>query len=212
MPELACVILAAGGSVRLGQPKQLVRIDGETLLRRTTRLAAEAGCDPIVVVLGAEAERMRIEVSEYDTVVVTNSDWPSGMGSSLRCGVEAVARLDPQPANVLLLVCDQLALSADVLRRLIERHRSGASGSASGITAGSASGITASRYGGGPAVPAIFSSAFYPELMGVSGDRGARGILERHASAVTCVDFPEGEADLDTKEQLDRMENNHDAL
>lgn len=197
MSEMACVVLAAGGSVRLGQPKQLVKIDGETLLRRTARLAAEAGCDPIVVVLGAEAERTRAEVSELDTVIVTNSDWSSGMGSSLRCGVQAVARLDPQPRNVLLLVCDQLALSADVLKRLIERHRSGGTGSASGITA--------SRYGGGPGVPAIFSSAFYPELMGVTGDRGARGILERHASAVTCVDFPEGDADLDTKEQLDRV-------
>jgi len=191
MPELACVILAAGGSARLGQPKQLVKIDGETLLRRTARLAAEAVCDPIVVVLGSEAERMRAEVFEYDTVIVTNSDWSSGMGSSLRSGVEAVAGLDPQPANVLLLVCDQLALSADVLRRLIERHRPGA--------------ITASRYGGRPGVPAIFSAAFYPELMAVTGDRGARGILERHASAVTCVDFPEGEADLDTREQLDRI-------
>jgi molybdenum cofactor cytidylyltransferase len=190
MPELACVILAAGGSARLGQPKQLVKIEGETLLRRTVRLAGEAGCDPIVVVLGSEAERMRAEVSEYGTVIVTNGDWPSGMGSSLCSGVQAVARLDPQPANVLLLVCDQLALNADVLRRLIERQRTG---------------ITASRYGGRPGVPAIFSSAFYPELMAVTGDRGARGILERHASAVTCVDFPEGEADLDTREQLDRV-------
>jgi molybdenum cofactor cytidylyltransferase len=171
-----------------------VKIDGETLLRRAARLAAEAGCDPIVVVLGSEAEQMRAEVSECGTVIVTNNNWPSGMGSSLRSGVEAVARLDPQPANVLLLVCDQLALSADVLRRLIERHPSGA-----------ASPITAARYGGGAGVPAIFSSAFYPELMAVTGDRGARGILERHASAVTCVDFPEGEADLDTREQLDRL-------
>ncbi len=187
MPEVCAVILAAGASTRLGEPKQLVKVDGESLLKRTVRLAREAGCHPVVVVLGFEAERMRAEAySELGTIIVTNSEWPTGMGSSVRCGVEAAMRAGSE--NVLLLVCDQLALSADVLRRLLATHRAGS--------------ITASRYGGRPGVPAVFPSSFFPELLKVTGDRGARKILEEQAQMVNCVDFPQGELDLDTKEQL----------
>lgn len=193
MPEVACVILAAGASSRLGQPKQLVRIDGETLLKRTARLAREAGCNPIVVILGFEAERIRTELDPSDIVIVTNKEWPSGMCSSVRCGIETLSRFDPASENVLLLVCDQLALNSDVLRQLVETH----------IAASSL--ITAARYGGRSGVPAIFSSPFFPNLKIITGDCGAREILEEHADVVTYVDFPGGEDDLDTPEQLGRI-------
>jgi molybdenum cofactor cytidylyltransferase len=189
MPDVCAVILAAGASRRLGEPKQLVEIEGELLLKRTVRLAHEAGCRPLVVVLGFEAERMRAEIDpKLVSIIVTNSEWPSGMGSSLRCGVEAAMRAGSE--NVLLLVCDQLALRVEVLQRLMERHRGGATP------------ITASRYGGGPGVPAIFASSMFSELLKVTGDRGARKILEEQAQRVNLVDFPQGELDLDTREQL----------
>ena len=192
MPDSSCaaVVLAAGASSRLGQPKQLVQIDGESLLRRTARMAGEAGCDPVAAVLGFEAERMRHELDGLGAVPVVNGDWRSGMGSSLRCGVAALLQLDPCPRNILLLVCDQVALSVEILRELLLVHASGEKA------------ITASRYAGRCGVPAIFSSVFFPQLLAVSGDRGAREILERHAGQLARVDFPQGELDLDTPEQL----------
>jgi len=191
MPEPGCgaVLLAAGASSRLGQPKQLVRIEGEPLLRRAVRMACEAGCDPVAVVLGYEAEWMRGALDGLAAMPVVNEEWREGIGSSLRFGVAALIGLDACPGNILVLVCDQVALSAELLRGLLRIH-------------GSDGSITATRYGGRLGVPAVFSSDFFPELLAVAGDRGAREILERHARQVRAVDFPGGELDLDTPEQL----------
>jgi molybdenum cofactor cytidylyltransferase len=192
MSEKACaaVILAAGASTRLGQAKQLVSINGEALLLRTVRVAREAGCGPIVVVTGFDAERMRAVLEDAAVMVVNNEDWRSGMGSSLRCGVAALDGLDPRPSDALLLVCDQIALSADVLRELRRVHARGERP------------ITASRYAGRAGVPAIFAAQYFPELLQVERDRGARGVLERHADDVALIEFGDGVMDLDTPEQL----------
>jgi molybdenum cofactor cytidylyltransferase len=190
-PSCAAVILAAGASRRLGQAKQLVKIGGEPLLGRTVRLADEAGCQPIVVVLGFEAEQMRSALDGCSVIVAVNEDWRAGMGSSIRCGVETALHVNLRPENILLLVCDQFRLSADVLRRLL-RLRGLANHP-----------ITAARYSGQLGVPAVFSSIFFPDLLDVSGDQGARGILRRNAARVGAVDFPEGELDLDTPDHLE---------
>ena len=186
----AAVILAAGASTRLGQPKQLVCIGGEPLLVRTVRLAREAGCEPVVVVIGFEAQRMREALAGIPAVIVENPGWQSGMGSSLRFGVAALAQVVPGSSAVLLLVCDQIALSAGFLNELRRVHEL------------SEKPITAAHYAGRAGVPAIFTARFFPELLKVEGDRGARAILERHAAEVALVEFEDGVIDLDTPEQL----------
>jgi molybdenum cofactor cytidylyltransferase len=194
MPEPSCaaVILAAGASQRLGQAKQLLAIAGEPLLRRAVRIAGEVGCQPIIVVLGFEAHRMHSAFNGFRVIVAVNEDWRAGMGSSMRSGVETALRMSPPPEDILLMVCDQVRLSADVLRQLLHRH-----GSARYP-------ITAARYSGRLGVPAVFSSIFFSDLQNVSGDRGARGILERNAARVGAVDFLDGEFDLDTPDDLKR--------
>jgi molybdenum cofactor cytidylyltransferase len=201
--DCAAVVLAAGSSSRLRQPKQLIQINGESLLRRTVRLAGEAGCDPVAVVVGFEAERLRSELDGLGAIAAVNGDWRSGMGSSLRRGVAALMELDPRPRNVLLLVCDQVALRVEFLRELLRVHNSGAD-----PTGDSGARITAARYSGRIGVPAVFSSRFFPEMMTVQSDQGARGILEAHAGQVATVDFPGGELDLDTPEQLGTIKAN----
>src|SRR5580658_1234454 len=107
-PSSAAIILAAGASSRLGQAKQLVKIDGEPLLVRTARLADEAGCQPIIVVLGFEADRMRGVLDGFRVIVAVNENWRAGMGSSMRCGVETALQIIPPPEDILLMVCDQV--------------------------------------------------------------------------------------------------------
>jgi molybdenum cofactor cytidylyltransferase len=191
-PSCAAVILAAGASRRLGQAKQLVEIDGEPLLRRAVRIADEVGCQPIVVVLGFEVHRMRSVLDGFKVIVVVNENWRAGMGSSMRCGVETALQISPPPESILLMVCDQVRVSVDVLRQLLRLH---------GLAKYP---ITAARYGGRLGVPAVFSSIFFPDLLAVTGDRGARVILERNAARVGVVDFLEGELDLDTPDDLER--------
>lgn len=188
--RMAAVVLAAGASRRLGEPKQLLPIEGESLLRRSARLAVEAGCEPVFVVLGFEAERMRGELAGLGVEAVLNQDWPEGMGSSLRRGVAAAMAVRPEVDGVLAMVCDQPFLTAEHLRGLLARHRAGGKG------------ITASFYRGKAGVPAVFARRFFAELLDLQGDRGARGILEAHADEVETIAWPEGEVDIDRPEHL----------
>lgn len=188
--KYAAVILAAGASTRLRQPKQLLEIDGESLLRRTIRLAADAGCGPIFVVLGFESGIMRREVSGPGTKAVLNPEWQSGMGASLRCGIEALSKEASVPERTMVLLCDQAKLSAAILRELITTSLE------------TNSLITASRYADRLGVPAVFRKQIYPELLKIEGERGARAVIQRHLERTSVVEFPEGAVDIDTPADL----------
>ncbi len=182
----AAILLAAGASTRLGQPKQLVTLNGETLLARAVRIAHEAGCSPILVVLGAEAEHIRAACPLPNAIIVLNQQWPEGMASSIRVGIEALRGIAPQEAadtlhGVLLMTCDQPAVTPDHLRAL------GASGD-----------ITASAYAGRRGVPAYFPASSFAALSQLTGDSGARELLR----ASRAIPLPLGELDIDTPEAL----------
>ena len=200
MPDLRCaaILLAAGASTRLGRPKQLLRIDGESLLRRTARFATQAGCSPVFVVLGFEASEMVPELDSLGVETILNPAWPEGMGASLHVGMERLRCLEPQPQAVLLLVCDQPRLSAAHLGNLLLRH---AAARPSDHVA-----ITASVYAGHAGVPAVFSAPLFPQLRLASGDRGAKDLIRAQAERVQGIPWPEGEFDLDRPEDLSIIE------
>lgn len=190
MSDCAAIVLAAGASTRLGQPKQLLQINGESLLHRTARLAAESGCAPIFVVLGFEADRMRQELHGLPVQVVINPVWQSGIGLSLHCGVSAVMNESPELQKTLVLLCDQPSLSAEILLSLLR------------TSAKAKSLITASRYATRSGVPAIFDRQLYPDLLKIEGDQGARAVIQRYAEQTSTVEFPGGIIDIDTPEDL----------
>lgn len=191
MTECASVLLAAGASSRLGKPKQLLQSGGESLLRRSARLAVEAGCSPNIVVLGAFAGIFRLELDGLAVEILINPDWRTGMGSSLSVAMNRMLKREVVPGAALLLVCDQPDISAELMRALITKQ------------AADENPIVASRYTGRAGreilgVPSVFGSAFFPELAAVQGDQGARGVLVRHAAETGYVDFPQGSFDVDT--------------
>jgi CTP:molybdopterin cytidylyltransferase MocA len=175
------LVLAAGASRRLGEPKQLVTIAGERLLDRAVRVAREAELEPVIVVLGAEAERVLRECQLGDARVVVNEGWSEGMGASIRVGIAAV----PEGFSVVVMTCDQPAVSAAHLRLLIET--------------GSSGGIAASAYADRIGVPAFFPESELGCLAGLAGDRGARGLL----AGALPVELAGGEVDVDTAEALE---------
>ena len=191
-PRIAAVVLAAGASRRLGEPKQLIQVAGESLLRRSARLALEAKCAAVFVVLGFEAERLRGELDGRPVEVVVNTEWAEGMGSSLRCGVRSASESRPKVDGVLVMVCDQPLLTVEHLRRLLQAHRHRQGGGR----------ITASAYAGRAGVPAVFAAEIFPELEAVQGDRGAREVLEREQGRVETVDWPEGIVDVDLPQHV----------
>jgi CTP:molybdopterin cytidylyltransferase MocA len=178
--SVAAIILAAGASRRLGEPKQLVRLGDETLIERTVRMCREAECAPIVVVLGASSEMIQRQCKLEDTVIVINAEWSEGMGSSLRAGVNA---LGSSADGCVVVTCDMPAVSPEHLRKLMQSGE-----------------ITASGYAERRGVPAYFSATNFAAMMQVRGDAGARDLLK----GSNTVRLPGGELDVDTAEDLQR--------
>lgn len=192
--RVAAVILAAGASRRLGRPKQLVRVGvgagSETLLDRTLRVVHEAALHTAFVVLGAHADVIEAEAELDGAVIVRNAAWETGMASSIHAGMNAVRAQVSEVEAVMLLVCDQPRLTATHLGALMDAAAQGA--------------IVASVYGGVPGVPAIFPKSAFAQLMELSGDAGARKLLQDEA--VIGVAFDHGVIDVDTEEDLLRMQ------
>ncbi len=117
--SIAAVVLAAGASKRLGEPKQLVMLGDETLLERTVRVAREAGCSPVVVVVGAEYAQVLGNSVLGDAVPVINDQWQEGMASSIRLGVRILGIVARDVEGVLLMTCDQPAVTVKHLLRLM---------------------------------------------------------------------------------------------
>jgi len=185
------IVLAAGASRRLGEPKQLVMVDGETLLGRTIRVVREAGADATYVVLGANADRIAAAVDLSGVTVVNNLDWESGIASSIRAGVRAIGS---DADAVMLLVCDQPQLSARHLHQLLDEFER-----ASGAV------IVASEYAGMAGIPAVFPARYFPALLGLNGDTGARKILREVGDSVLTVNFAGGEVDVDLPADIEAL-------
>lgn len=191
---IPAIVLAAGASVRLGQPKQLLSLPGfanETLLDRALRLALQAGATPVFVVLGAHAEDIQRHAHLHSCTVLLNPEWQEGMASSLRVGIRAVMEKCFSASGALIMVCDQPALSAEHLRSLIAGHRN-----APEIA-------TASHYAGRYGVPVVLPRTMFAAVLRLTGDEGARTILQQ-AEHVNAIDFIRGEWDIDRPEDLPR--------
>jgi molybdenum cofactor cytidylyltransferase len=191
--RVATVILAAGESRRMGSPKQLLRIDGISLVRRATETALASRCQGVYVVVGASAETVRREVSDLSLEVVDNRDWEEGLAGSIRVGIEAVRAGRPEFDAAILAPVDQPRIRATLLDRLIE------------VFDGGEHDIVGCSYAGTVGAPALFSRRHFAELTRLSGDRGAKSVLQAREAEVAQVPFPEGATDLDTPEDYQRF-------
>ena len=193
MKTPAGLVLAAGAGKRFGGPKALVRLEGELLVDRAIRVAREAGCDPVVVVLGAAASDVVHQAALDGAVVVVNDDHATGMGSSLRCGLSALT--DLRAAAVAILLVDQPSVTAETLRRLFVAWRDGAR-------------AAVASYGGEHRNPVVLDASTWPDVSQLAvGDVGARAWLRTHADdvvAVACDDLGSDD-DIDTVADVERL-------
>jgi CTP:molybdopterin cytidylyltransferase MocA len=202
-PQLvAGVLLAAGAGSRLGRPKALVVVGGQSMARRGIRLLRDGGADPVIVVTGATGPDTDVTGlgtgtgtggRELGVISVHNPDWPTGMGSSLAVGLGAV------PAECIaavLALADQPLVGPQAVRRLMDAHAAGAS-------------VAVACYEGRPRNPALISREYWPEVIALaSGDVGARPFLRTHRDLVTeveCGDTGRPD-DVDSPEDLARIE------
>ncbi|MEV7802517.1 nucleotidyltransferase family protein [Microbispora sp. NPDC088329] len=183
---VAGLLLAAGGGSRFGGPKALVEFEGERLADRGVRLLAEGGCRPVLVVLGAA------DVPIAGAVVVRNPGWASGMGSSLRAGLDA---FPPAAPAVVIALADQPLVRPGAVRRLIAAFEAGAR-------------VAVAAYGGALRNPVLIAREHLAEVAALAeGDVGARPFLRAHPELVTAVpcDDVGDPADVDTPDDLRRL-------
>ena len=180
---IAGIVLAAGESARLGHPKQLAVHEGRTLLRRTVDAALGAACDPLIVVLGAHADRIEGELKGLPVERTVNPSWSEGMSGSIRAGIDA---LGSRPVDgVLLMTCDQLHIDDAILRRLCETFD------------GKPGRMVACAYADTVGVPALFESSLFGELRNLHGDRGAKQLLLDRPDDLVTIPWPNGNQDVD---------------
>ena len=182
----AVVVLAAGGSSRLGQPKQLLHHEGETLLHRAARFALATAPDEAIVVLGADTLRMAAAIADLPIRRLICEDWRDGMGASLRCALQA---LDANIDGVMIVLCDQPALTEQHLLALRD------------VWHGDPMHAVASGYADTIGVPALLPRHWLDETF-LRGDQGARALLRERKTEVTVIDNPALADDIDRAADL----------
>src|SRR5665213_161601 len=184
---LHAIVLAAGASRRFGSPKQLVRVDGQSLLQRAIAHASGLLGSAVTVVLGAHAAEIAETLPPGNAGILINRNWQEGIASSIRT---AVQRLPGACDGVMLMLADQPLVGSETLSRLITAWRR------------QPRQIVASRSGSVTGVPAIFPRWCFGDLAALRGDQGARIVLRRYADNVVRLAHPEAAVDIDYPEDL----------
>lgn len=197
--NVGIIILAAGGSSRLGRPKQLMPVDGEALLHRTARVALGSKATHVTVVLGAHAGACGAELSDLPVRLAFNPVWRDGQATSIVAGLTDVRRHPPEPDAVVILACDQPLLTPSVIDGLIGTHQQ------------LNKGMVASHYAGTNGVPALFARRYFDALLRLEGERGAKVLFQAAPEDLACAAFDDGWLDIDTMEDYARFQPDQSA-
>jgi molybdenum cofactor cytidylyltransferase len=188
------VILAAGASTRMGTPKQLLAVKGQPMIVRTVEAALASPAWPVIVVLGAQAEKIRPVLARLPVLIAENPAWAEGMAASIRAGMTTLRQFSRSLDGVLVALCDQPEFSAGSIAQLLAAQRS------------SGRGIVAAHYHGRNGAPALFLREHFAALAALTGEEGARALLNGTPEQVAAVDLPELAFDLDTLGDYERWQ------
>lgn len=191
--KVGIAILAAGASTRMGSPKQLLLYQGRSLLRHTVEAAIASKCRPIIVILGANFDRLQREIADCPVEIVENRQWTEGMSSSIRTGIIGLNALCDRVEAIVIALCDQPFVSPQIFNQLVKTyHFTGQP-------------IVASEYAETLGVPALFNRSLFSELMALAGDKGAKAILSKYSQNAIAVPFADGAIDIDTPKDYEQL-------
>jgi len=193
MNNTGIIILAAGNSIRFGKIKQLLHFNGKTLLQHAIDEATEAGADPIVVIVGADAHVVSASIDNTKVETVLNNRWQEGMASGIVAGVGKVSSLRSNVDKVILTVCDQPFITSALFEQLYQTQSN------------TEKGIVACTYADTIGTPALFTQKYFDHLLSLQGDEGAKKLLKTYSTDVATIEFPKGSVDIDTEADYQRL-------
>lgn len=191
--QTGIIILAAGGSSRMGQPKQLMHFGGRSLVRGVVDAAMADERHVVAVVLGAHADAVARELSGTGVLLVTNTGWEAGMASSIRAGLASLLDFLPEMDACILTVCDQPYIEAAVFEGLQSTQLA------------TGKGIVASGYDDTYGTPVLFSRPYFNQLLQLEGQEGAKKVIRQHENDAAVYPFEAGRTDIDTMEGYLRL-------
>jgi molybdenum cofactor cytidylyltransferase len=180
------IILAAGASTRLGEPKQQLLYKGKTLLQHAVDAAVESKGEPIIVVLGANAEVIKNDITNQGVTIIHNKDWEEGMASSIRAGITELQKLSPDIDDAILMLCDQPFVDVALLNNLMLHKQQ------------TSTPIIACAYNNTVGPPALFDKTYFNTLLSLNGQEGAKKLLMKYSRDVFTIPFEKGAIDIDT--------------
>jgi molybdenum cofactor cytidylyltransferase len=192
-PTIAIMILAAGASTRMGTPKQLLLYQGRSFLQYITEIAIASVCQPVIVVLGANAEQIHPQIKQLPIKVVNNLDWASGMSASIKSGMELLNNLPQKIEAVVITLCDQPFVSQQIIHQLVDAYYA------------TKKTIIACEYAGTLGVPALFSQIFFSELAALKESSGAKKVINNNLNEVFSIPFTLGDIDIDTPKDYEKL-------
>lgn len=191
--SIGIIVLAAGESKRMHEPKQLLQFEGKSLLRRAVETALATNCAPVAVVLGANYEKTKTEIEDLNAAICFNPDFQKGLSSSLKKGLEKLLETAPEIDAFLVSLADQPLVAKNHLQKFIEKYRQ------------TGKPVIAAKYHETVGVPAFFAKEIFSEFKEISGDKGAKAIIEKYRDELETIELPEAALDIDTKEDFLRL-------
>ncbi|MCK5210387.1 MAG: nucleotidyltransferase family protein [Cyclobacteriaceae bacterium] len=192
--KIELLIMAAGASRRLGQPKQLLEYKGESLIRRISKEALKAKIGNITVVLGYDNKNIEKEITDLKVNVFFNEEWEEGLGASIRNGLKYILDNKPDTNAILLSMVDQPFVDAVHLKKLANAYDAARKM------------IIASAYSGTFGVPVLIDSFYFDLLKELKGDEGGKKIFVNYIKDIVEIPFIEGAIDIDEKKDLKTLE------
>ncbi len=192
--KIEILIMAAGASRRLGQPKQLWEYKGETLIRRISNEAINANIGHVTVVTGYDHENIGKQISDLNLDVFFNAEWDEGLGASIRNGLKHVLMERPDTNAILLTMSDQPKVDAKHLKKLAKAYDPNRPM------------VIASAYSSTFGVPVLIDSFYFEELKELKGDEGGKKILANYIKNIVEIPFIEGKIDIDEEKDLKTLE------
>jgi molybdenum cofactor cytidylyltransferase len=187
------IILAAGAASGMGKPKMLLPFSTTNILTHIIQEAKSVHPDCLCIVSGFYHEEILRNIDGKGLDIVYNENWKEGMAGSIKKGLTALLRKEPDLSSVLLLLGDQPYLNGIVLEEMYALYSNNHKG------------IVAARYGSVTGPPALFDKKYFSQLLELKGDTGAKSILQQNEADCSLIDFPLGAIDIDTPEDYENL-------